>query len=466
MGFRIERDSMGEVRVPDDVYWGAQTQRSLENFVIGDERMPVEVIHAYGRIKQAAAETNVTLGGLDADKAKWIIRAAAEVAAGTLDAHFPLLVWQTGSGTQTNMNCNEVIANRANELAEFDAGDVRHIHPNDDVNQSQSSNDTFPTAMHVAVVLALHEALHPALDGLLATLDAKTVAFDGIIKIGRTHLQDATPLRLGQEIGGWAAQVRIARRALASCEGLLHELAIGGTAVGTGLNAPEGFGDAVAARLARATGQPFASAENKYAALAGHEALTAVSGALSTLAAALMKLANDVRWLSSGPRSGIGELRIPANEPGSSIMPGKVNPTQAEALVMVCFQVFGNHTTVSQAAAAGNFELNVCKPVIVLNVLQSIRLLADATRSFDLRCLTGLEPNKTVIESMLERSLMLVTALSPHLGYDAAARIAKRAHDENLSLREAALACGVEGNDFDRWVRVEDMLAPRPGGGA
>jgi fumarate hydratase class II len=364
------------------------------------------------------------------------------------------------------MNCNEVIAHRANELADFAAGDMRHIHPNDDVNASQSTNDTFPTAIHVAAVLALNDTLSPALDGLLATLDAKASAFDGIVKIGRTHLQDATPLRLGQEIGGWAAQVRIARRALAACEPLLLELAIGGTAVGTGLNAPEGFGEAVAARLAAATGQAFVSAPDKFAALAGHEALAAASGALSTLAGALMKIANDVRWLSSGPRSGIGELRIPANEPGSSIMPGKVNPTQAEALVMVCLQVFGNHTTISQAAAAGNFELNVCKPVIAYGLLQSIRLLADAARSFDLHCLAGLEPNRSVIESMLERSLMLVTALSPHIGYDAAARIAKKAHAEDLSLREAALASDVAAADFDRWVRIEDMLDPRPRGGS
>jgi fumarate hydratase class II len=465
MGFRIEHDSMGEVRVPDDVYWGAQTQRSLEHFVIGDERMPLELIHAYGRIKQAAAETNAELGELDPSRANWIARAAAEVADGSLDDHFPLRVWQTGSGTQTNMNCNEVIANRASELAGLTAGDEGRFHPNDDVNRSQSTNDTFPTAMHVATVLALHEQLDPALDGLLATLDAKALAFTHIVKIGRTHLQDATPLRLGQEIGGWAAQIRTARRALAGCEPLLHELAIGGTAVGTGLNSPAGFGDAVAARLAMATGRPFVAAPDKFAALAGHDALAAISGALSTLAGALLKIANDVRWLSSGPRCGIGELSIPANEPGSSIMPGKVNPTQAEAVVMVCLQVFGNHTTIGQAAAAGNFELNVCKPLIALNVLQSIRLLADSAKSFDEHCLAGLEPNRPVIEAMLERSLMLVTALSPHIGYEAAARIAKKALEVGSSLREAALASGMTGADFDRWVRVEDMLEPHPGGG-
>ena len=464
MGFRIEHDSMGEVRVPDDAYWGAQTQRSLTYFAIGDERMPLELIHAYGQIKEAAAEANLALGALDPERAPWIASAAREVAEGKLDAHFPLSVWQTGSGTQTNMNCNEVIANRASELAAMAPGDPGRLHPNDDVNASQSTNDTFPSALHVAAVRSLNERLYPALDGILGTLDRKSEAFHDVIKIGRTHLQDATPLRLGQEIGGWAAQIRTARRAVEASEGLLHELAIGGTAVGTGLNAPRGFGEAVAARLAAGTGRPFVSAPDKFAALAGHEASAAASGALATLAGALLKIANDVRWLASGPRSGIGELRIPANEPGSSIMPGKVNPTQAEALVMVCLQVFGNQTTISQAAAAGNFELNVCKPVIAHALLQSIRLLADATASFDRHCLTGLEPDLPVIERMLSRSLMLVTALSPRIGYEAAARIAKQAHEEGTTLREAALASGVDAADFDRWVRAEDMLEPKPRG--
>lgn len=466
MAFRIERDSMGSVQVPDEMYWGAQTQRSLAHFAIGEECMPLPLIHAYGLIKQAAAEVNARLGTLDADKAKWIVRAAGEVADGQLDVHFPLRVWQTGSGTQTNMNCNEVIARRANELAGHAAkasDDAIRIHPNDDVNRSQSTNDTFPTAMHLSTALALRDGLEPALDRLLATLERKRSDFAAVVKIGRTHLQDATPLTLGQEIGGWAEQIRIARRALNACEPLLHELAAGGTAVGTGLNAPAGFGEAIANALAEKTGLPLVTAADKFAALAGHEAMASVSGALSTLAGSLFKVANDVRWLASGPRCGLGELRLPANEPGSSIMPGKVNPTQAEALVMVCLQIFGNHTTVNLAASQGHFELNVCKPVIAYCVLQSVRLLGDAIRSFDTHCLCGIEPNRETLSSMVERSLMLVTALTPHIGYEAAAEIAKQAHDDGCSLREAALASGrVRAADFDRWVRVEDMLGPQP----
>jgi fumarate hydratase class II len=360
------------------------------------------------------------------------------------------------------MNLNEVIAHRANELAGYSLDHESHIHPNDDVNRSQSTNDTFPTAMHLATALTLRDALHPALDGLLESLDRKSEAFADVVKIGRTHLQDATPLTLGQEIGGWAAQIRTARRALVACEPLVHELAAGGTAVGTGLNAPQGFGEAIAEVLAAKTDLPLVTAPNKFAALAGHEAMAAVSGALSTLAAALFKVANDVRFLASGPRCGLGELRIPANEPGSSIMPGKVNPTQSEALIMVCLQVFGNHTTVNLAASQGSFELNVCMPVIAHGVLQSIRLLADAASSFDVHCVAGLEADREILESMVQRSLMLVTALSPHIGYEAAAEIAKKAHADGSSLREAALSLGrISAADFDRWLRVEDMLGPR-----
>jgi len=383
------------------------------------------------------------------------------VIDGRLDEHFPLRVWQTGSGTQTNMNLNEVIANRANELAGGARGEKSPVHPNDHVNRGQSTNDSFPTAMHVSALLALREQLAPALEGILVTLDAKAADYEDVVKVGRTHLQDATPVTLGQEIGGWAAQLRGARRAVEAAEPALCELALGGTAVGTGLNAHPRLGAEVARRLAEETGIPFTSAPDKFAALAGHEAVAALSGALSTLAGSLLKVANDVRWLASGPRCGLGELRIPENEPGSSIMPGKVNPTQAEALVMVCLQVFGCHTTVSVAAGQGNFELNVCKPVLIHNLLQSIGLLADATRSFEVHCLAGLEPNREHLAETVERSLMLVTALAPHIGYDEAARIAKKAHAEGLSLREAALALGsVDEASFDAWVRPEAMLGP------
>jgi fumarate hydratase class II len=463
---RTETDSLGPVEVPAEAYWGAQTQRSLEHFAIGDERMPLPLIHAYGRLKKAAAEANAELGELAPDLAGAIAAAAQEVVDGRHDDQFPLRVWQTGSGTQTHMNLNEVIANRASELLGGERGRKDPVHPNDHVNRGQSSNDTFPTAMHVAVATELRGALSPALDDLLVTLDRKSSEYRELVKIGRTHLQDATPLTLGQEIGAWASQVRIARDAIEAAMPRLLELAIGGTAVGTGLNAHPHFGAAVVRRLSEATGLPFATAPDRFAALAGHEALVAVSGGLSSLATALFKMANDVRWLASGPRCGLGELRIPENEPGSSIMPGKVNPTQSEALVMVAIQVMGNHTTVGVAASQGNFQLNVCKPVIVYAVLQSVRLLADAVHSFDRHCLRGLEPDRAALARGVERSLMLVTALAPHIGYDEAARIAKKAHAENTSLREAALALGsVTAEQFDAWVRPEDMLGPDSGPG-
>ena len=452
---------MGAVEVPEEACWGAQTQRSLTHFDIGSECFPPAFLHAYGRVKLAAAEANAALSELSPERAQWIGEACREVIEGALDEHFPLRIWQSGSGTQTNMNLNEVIANRANERAGGARGSNDPVHPNDHVNRGQSTNDTFPTAMHVSAALALRDGLWPALDALQGTLDAKARAFDDVVKIGRTHLQDATPLTLGQEIGGWAAQLRLARAAVEATQPALYELAIGGTAVGTGLNAHPRFGAEAARRLAQQTGLPFVSAPNKFAALAGHEALAALSGGLATLAGSLLKVANDLRWLVSGPRCGLGEVRIPENEPGSSIMPGKVNPTQAEALVMVCLQVLGNHTTVSVAASQGNFELNVCKPVILWNVLQSLELLADATRSFDTHCLRGLEPRREELAETVSRSLMLVTALTPHIGYDEAARIAKKAHAEGLSLREAALALGsVDAEHFDAWVRPEKMLGP------
>lgn len=461
MKTRTDTDSMGTVEVPESAYWGAQTQRALEHFAIGDEQLPSTFIHAYALVKQAAAEANGALGEISAERASWIARAAQEVIEGAFDAHFPLYVWQTGSGTQTNMNLNEVIANRANELAGGARGDKEPVHPNDHVNRGQSSNDTFPTAMHVSAALRLRDALIPALDAVLETLDRKAEAYRRVVKIGRTHLQDATPVTLGQEIGGWAAQLRLARAFVEAAQPALWELAIGGTAVGTGLNAHPQLGEEVTRRLAEKTGLPLLSAPNKFAALAGHEAFAALSGALSTLAGSLLKIANDVRWLASGPRCGLGEIRIPENEPGSSIMPGKVNPTQSEALIMVCLQVVGNHTTVSFAASQGNFELNVCKPVIAYNVLQSIELLADASRSFARHCLRGIEPDEQVLADRVERSLMLVTALAPHVGYDKAARIAKKAHEEDITLREAALELGsVSAEQFDAWVQPDEMLGP------
>ena len=456
---RVERDSLGEVAVPQARLWGAQTQRSLVNFAISSERMPLEVIYALAELKAACAQVNAELGRLAGDKAKAIVRAAGEVREGRHDDEFPLSVWQTGSGTQSHMNVNEVLANRASELLGGGRGAGRMVHPNDEVNLGQSSNDVFPSAMHVAAVRAMRERLLPALDALHLALKAKAEDFAAIVKIGRTHLQDATPLTLGQEFSGYAAQLGLARQAIEASLPGLHVLAIGGTAVGTGINAPEGFGEGVAARLAAASSLPFVSADNKFAALAGHEPMLAAHGALRTLAAALAKIANDLRWLASGPRSGLGEIALPANEPGSSIMPGKVNPTQCEALTMLCAQVFGNDVTIGIAGASGNFELNVYKPVIIHNFLGSVRLLSDGMASFERHCVRGIEARRERIAELVSRSLMLVTALTPHIGYDKAAAIAKRAHAEATSLREAALASGwVSAEDFDHWVVPADMV--------
>ncbi len=456
---RTEKDTMGTVEVPADRYWGAQTQRSLEHFRIGEHRFPRELIRAFGLVKKAAALVNLELGLLPEDKVRAIVRAADEVIEGLLDDHFPLVVWQTGSGTQTNMNANEVIANRAIELLGGRLGSQRPVHPNDDVNRSQSSNDTFPTAMHVAAVEVIDGRLAPAVATLAATLWAKAREFADVVKIGRTHLQDAVPLTLGQEISGWASQLDHAVEAIRATLPRLHELALGGTAVGTGLNAPPDFGERAARAIAELTGRPFVSAANKFEALASHDALVSAHGALRTLAVALTKIANDVRWLASGPRSGLGELRIPENEPGSSIMPGKVNPTQSEALTMACAQVMGNDVAVGIGGASGNFELNVFKPLIIHNVLGSARLLADACASFDAHCARGIEPDRERIRLLLERSLMLVTALAPRLGYDRAAAIAKKAHAEGLSLKDAAVALGyLTAEEFDREVRPESMV--------
>ncbi len=462
MSTREERDSIGVVSVPADRLWGAQTQRSLEAFPFGaTERMPIAIVRALALVKTAAARANASLGAIDAQRAGWIEAAAREVAEGALDDHFPLVIWQTGSGTQTNMNVNEVVANRAIQLAGGVLGSKAPVHPNDHVNASQSSNDVFPTAMHVAIVRALAE-LEPALVRLRDTLDAKARAYADVIKIGRTHLQDATPLTLGQAISGWVAQLDHARAAIDATRPRLFELALGGTAVGTGLNAPPGFAEEAARQLSTLTGEPFVSAPNKFAALAAHDALVATSGALCQLAAAATKIANDVRWLASGPRAGIGELTIPANEPGSSIMPGKVNPTQSESLTMVAAQVLGNDAAIKLGATQGHFELNVYKPLLADNLLRSIRLLTVALASFEERCARGIEPRPDVIAGHLARSLMLVTALAPHVGYDASAKIAKHAHDTGSTLREAAIALGlVSDEDFDRWVRPEDMLGSR-----
>jgi fumarate hydratase class II len=457
-GTRTERDSFGPIEVLAERLWGAQTERSRRFFRIGGERMPLAVVHALALVKRSAARVNAALGLLERAKADAIARAADEVLAGRHDDEFPLLVWQTGSGTQSNMNVNEVLANRASELLGGERGEKRHVHPNDEVNLGQSSNDVFPTAMHVAAARALHDAVLPALAQLEGTLQAKCAAFAAIVKIGRTHLQDATPLTLGQEISGWCAQLEQARHALEATLPGLHQLAIGGTAVGTGLNAHPEFGARVALDLAQASGLPFAPAPNKFAALAGHEALLFAHGALKTLAAALAKIANDVRLLVSGPRSGLGEISIPENEPGSSIMPGKVNPTQAEALSMLCAQVLGNDVALNIGGASGHLELNVYKPLIIHNFLGSCRLLADGMASFDEHCARGITPNEARIAELLERSLMLVTALAPHIGYDRAAEVAKRAHRDGSTLREAALALGyVSAAQFDQWVRPERM---------
>ena len=464
MATRIETDTMGAVEVPADRYWGAQTQRSLRHFRIGADRFPREMIWAFGILKKACALVNRDLGLLPADKSAAIVRAAEEVIQGRLDDHFPLAVWQTGSGTQTNMNANEVIANRAIELLGGQRGSKKPVHPNDDVNQSQSSNDTFPTAMHIATVEQIRARLVPAVRRLRDTLDQKAQAVAGIVKIGRTHLQDAVPLTLGQEISGWVSQLDHALRHVEDVLPHLFELAIGGTAVGTGLNAHPEFAQRAAKQIAELTGHPFVSAENKFEALAAHDALVAAHGAFKTLAVGLMKIANDVRWLASGPRCGIGEIAIPENEPGSSIMPGKVNPTQSEALTMVCAQVFGNDVAVNVGGASGNFELNVFKPLIIHNVLHSLRLLADACDSFEEHCARGIEPNPERIRQHLERSLMLVTALTPLLGYDRAAEIAKKAHREGLTLKEAATSLGyLTAEEFDQHVRPERMVRPQPG---
>ena len=458
---RTEKDTMGSIEVEADRYWGAQTQRSLEQFRIGGERFPREMIRAFGIVKKASALVNRELGLLPEEKVRAIVQAADEVIEGRLDEHFPLVVWQTGSGTQTNMNANEVIANRASELLGTRLGSPTgpRLHPNDDVNRSQSSNDTFPTAMHIAAVEQIEARLVPAVQALAATLWDKARELSDVVKIGRTHLQDAVPLTLGQEISGWASQLDHALAGLRGTLPRLYELALGGTAVGTGLNAPRGFGERVAKAIAQLTGRPFVSAPNKFEALASHDALVAAHGALRILAVALTKIANDVRWLASGPRSGIGELRIPENEPGSSIMPGKVNPTQCEALTMVCAQVMGNDVAVGFGGASGNFELNVYKPLIIHNVLGSVRLLADACVSFDTHCARGIEPDRERIRTLVERSLMLVTALAPRLGYDRAAAIAKKAHAEGVTLKDAAVALGyLTAEEFDREVRPDRMV--------
>lgn len=455
---RLEHDTFGEIAVPADRLWGAQTQRSLHHFAISTERMPRELIFALALVKRSAARINRELGQLDARKAEAIVSACEEVLDGQHGDEFPLSVWQTGSGTQTNMNVNEVLANRASQILGGPVGTGRLVHPNDDVNRGQSSNDVFPTAMSVAAVLAIEQYLMPPLATLRETLGAKIEAYADIVKIGRTHLQDATPLTLGQEVSGWVAQLAHISVHLGTAVPRLRELALGGTAVGTGLNAHPEFGPRVAADLTRTTGSRFVSAPNKFEALASHDALVHAHGALKTLAAALTKIANDVRWLASGPRSGLGEISIPENEPGSSIMPGKVNPTQCEALTMACAQVFGNDVAVNIGGASGNFELNVYKPLIIHNVLQSIRLLGDGMRSFEEHCARGIEPNRERIAELVGRSLMLVTALNPHIGYDKAAQIAKKAHKEGTTLREAAIASGhVTAEQFDAWVKPEAM---------
>ena len=459
MKTRIERDTMGEVAVPAERLWGAQTQRSLQNFDISGERQPPELIRALAQVKRASAVVNHALGLQEAKKTEAIVAAADEVIAGRHGTEFPLVVWQTGSGTQTNMNLNEVLANRASELLGGERGEGRLVHPNDDVNRSQSSNDVFPTAMHVAAVDAITHRLLPSMALLRSTLAQKAAEFNDIVKIGRTHLQDATPLTLGQEFSGWVAQLAHGERHVQAALPHLCELALGGTAVGTGLNAPTGYAEAVAAELARLTGLPFVTAPNKFENMASVDALVHAHGALKTLAASLNKIANDVRWLASGPRSGIGELSIPENEPGSSIMPGKVNPTQSEAVTMLCAQVMGNDVAINIGGASGNFELNVFRPLVAHNFLQSVRLLADGMKSFNDHCAVGIEPNRERIQALVDRSLMLVTALNPHIGYDKAAQIAKKAHKEGTSLREAALASGhVTAEQFDQWVRPEQMV--------
>ena len=462
MNYRIETDSMGEIEVPANAYYGAQTARSMMNFKIGIEQMPIEVIHAFGVLKKAAALTNHELGNLESDIKDLICAAADEVIAGKLDQHFPLVVWQTGSGTQSNMNVNEVISNRAIEMAGGEMGSKTPVHPNDHVNKSQSSNDTFPTAMHIAGVTMIERQLIPAITDLHNVLDQKAKDFSDIVKIGRTHLQDATPLTLGQELSGWVAQLDLALEAIKATLGQMHQLALGGTAVGTGLNTHPDYAAKVAAKIAELTGLDFKTADNKFAYLAAHDGLVGTHGALKQLAVACMKIANDVRWLASGPRCGLGELSLPENEPGSSIMPGKVNPTQCEALTMVCVQVMGNDAAMGIAGSQGNFELNVYKPLMAYNLIQSVRLLADAAQSFNRNCAIGIEPNRDKISDHLNNSLMLVTALNPHIGYDNAAKIAKHAHKKGQTLREAAIELGLmSGEAFDAAIKPNEMVGPK-----
>ncbi len=460
---RTETDSFGPIKVPADRYWGAQTQRSLQNFRIGWERMPVAVVRAFGVVKLSAAKTNMALGELRPKLGRAVVRAAKEVADGKLDDHFPLVVWQTGSGTQSNMNANEVISNRAIEMLGGTMGSKSPVHPNDHCNMSQSSNDTFPTVMHVAAVTEIERTLLPKLAMLQTALDAKAKAWRRTVKIGRTHMQDATPLTLGQEFSGYATQVKYGIARVKATLPRLCRLAQGGTAVGTGLNARKGFDKMIAAEIATATGLPFKTAENKFEAMAAHDAVVEASGALNVVATSLMKIANDIRLLGSGPRSGLGELNLPENEPGSSIMPGKVNPTQCEALSQVCVQIMGNHATVTMAGAGGFLELNVFKPVMIYNLLQSVQLLGDAAASFTTNCVAGIEPNIERIEELMGRSLMLVTSLAPHIGYDNAAKIAKHAHTNGLTLKEAAVGLRlVSDAEFDAWVRPERMIGPKP----
>lgn len=459
---RIETDSFGEIKVPGDKYWGAQTSRSLMNFKIGGETMPAPLVHALGTLKRSAAVVNMKLGVLDEKIGEAIVQAASEVMEGKLDDHFPLVVWQTGSGTQTNMNANEVISNRAIEILGGKMGSKQPVHPNDHVNMGQSSNDSYPTAMHIAAAVEINESLIPALMRLHNALQKKSKDWKNIIKIGRTHLQDATPLTLGQEFSGYATQIAYGIERMKATLPRLYMLAQGGTAVGTGLNAKAGFAEGFAEEVARVTELPFITAPNKFEALASHDAMVEASGALNVLACSLMKIANDIRLLGSGPRCGLGELSLPENEPGSSIMPGKVNPTQCEAMTMVCAQVMGNHVAVSVGGATGHFELNVFKPVIAYNVLQSIRLIADASVSFTDNCVSGIEANVERIEKLRDESLMLVTALNPHIGYDNAAKIAKKAHKEGTTLKQAALSLKLlTAEQFDEWVRPEDMVGPK-----
>ena len=458
---RIEKDTMGDVKVPSDRYFGAQTARSLINFDIGDDKMPRAVIRAFGILKQSAAKVNMKLDQLEPKVAKLIIEAAEEVIIGNLDDHFPLRIWQTGSGTQTNMNTNEVIANRAIEISGGELGSKSPVHPNDHVNRGQSSNDTFPTAMHISATEEIKNKLLPELNNLREELHKRAAEFNSIVKIGRTHLMDAVPLTLGQEFSGYVSMLDADVRRVEFVLQDLYELALGGTAVGTGLNTHPHFADMVASTIAQKTGLPFVSAKNKFAQLAAHDAIVSASGALNTLAASLMKIANDLRWLGSGPRCGLGELSLPANEPGSSIMPGKVNPTQSEAMTMVCCQVIGNHTALTIGGTQGNFELNVFKPMMIYNLLHSVRLLTDSCRSFREKCVDGLKANEEVIQDHLENSLMLVTALNNHIGYDKAAKIAKNAHEKGLTLRESGIELGYLTNtQFDKWIKPEKMIGP------